>query len=306
VLVSNLGGVPTTQEIVIGPSDEDAESRAVVLQPGVAAVGAWGPDQSEDTADDQLVLLSDLGGTNTALFLTVGGVSGGSTSELTRLGPSSVALASGGPDGAHGGGDDDYAVLDGVGGLLHAEGVPAGGDFDEDYSNSFVIAALGDGRAAHLASGPDGDLGAGGDDAVQVLGEVGSDAPIAVQKLKISAGSKGEKLKATVQLPDDMLAELGGADLQVGVGSVTQTIPADALVAKKNSITFKDKTSVIQSVKISLKKGTLTVKGKGSGTGLDATDPDYVPVSVEVGGDYRATAVAASPTKNGVKYKAPK
>ena len=52
-------------------------------------------------------------------------------------------------------------------------------------------------------------------------------------------------------------------------------------------------------------KGTISVKGKGLGTGLETTDADYVPVAVERGESLIGDSVAGTAYKGGIKYKAP-
>lgn len=305
-VVTDIGATNTVDEVIMGPCEEDRECLMQVMRSGTGVVANFGFDESSGSADDGVTIFLGAGTSNAPLYLPLGSLTGRVASQPSPIASNAFMIATGGPDDSFGSGsDDEYAIVS-LGDTFSVEYFPVGGVFSTSTGRQFVAAPLGEGRAAHLSPGPDDSGGSGNDDTLRVVGELPADESIAVSNLKISAGSKGEKLKVSMTMPEDLLPLLGTADLTVHVGSVSQTIPASAFSVKKNSISFKDKNAVIQSVKASLKKGTLSVKGKGTGTGLDTTDPGYVPVGIEIDGVYQAVGVAGSATKNGVSYKAPK
>lgn len=312
IVVSDLFGANTVTPIVVGALEYGA-SGAVPVNDATAGLVSQGPDLLDGTADDQVILVHDVGGANTIERLTIGGLGYGSTSFVSPVSAATALVSGGGLDGLLGTADDAITEIAGIGATAATSSLPAGGPLEECYYLGYTPVQLGGGRAVRTASGLDGDLGEGGDDAILVLGDLPMDRGLDVSKARIkfkpTKPEKGEKASFKGTLLTDGLPGLIGYDLRVTIGAMAQTIPASALVMGKKSVTYKDKKNLlgfIQKLTWKPEKGKIQVKGKGVMTGLENTDPDYVPVAVEFGTQYYGRALAGEAKSNGVKYKAPK
>src|SRR5205823_10170241 len=115
VLLDGLGTTNTVTPIPIPNLHDFGSGAASPLTNTLVLVSTAGPDSDQETADDIVAVISDLGGSNTVTPLTVGGLDEDQESRATRLSPTLAALATGGTDAQLNTSDDELVVLSGVG-----------------------------------------------------------------------------------------------------------------------------------------------------------------------------------------------
>jgi hypothetical protein len=318
LLLDDLGGANTVTPLTVGYLDDGPASRLHPLSPSVGALVSDGPDGTYNTTDDLIVIVRDLFGSNTILPVPMPGLSAFAGHKLTVLNPTSFLVANGGPDG-----DDNGTAADGQ--VAMVGGADAGTPFtlslpSGEPANYYDLAQkpeiLGGGRAAYSAAGPDHDYGTGGDDSIRVLSGLDLSDTLHVTKLTIKSTSKGEKasVKADLHIESGVLT-LGDVDAVVSIGPAAEIIPADAFVNKGKKIEYKapkGSGGLISKLTWKPEKGQLKIKAGGSGTGLEDTNPDHIPVAIELlslsreEGRYLADGVAGTQSGSKIKYKAPK
>ncbi len=313
-LVTRLGANEATTEIVVGATDEDRQARPVPLSPTSFAVVTLGPDLNYNSADDRIAIVSDVGGTNTVSTVTVGGLADGATSTPSALSSTALVVTSGGADGLiRSGGDDAVTVVSGIGTAPLVESVPLGGDADDLYGLGFAPAVLGGGRAVALSTGANAVLGTGNDDALLVVEGLPADRGLAAKKVAVKfraeAPENGEKVSAKGALLLDGLVVFAEQDITISVGNAAQTVPARSFVEKNGNFTYADKTGAngwVTKVVFKSGSGSLSVKGKGVGTGAETTDAASVAFAVEAGDVYFGLVLGGTATAKGITYRAPK
>lgn len=308
VVITDFGGANTTTPVVVG-GITDAASRPIPLSPDRVAFLAMGPDLTADTPDDELVVVSEVGGANTVTRITIGGAAEGVAGEVIPVSEDAVLVTHGGPDGdLQGGGDDAVILVEDLLGAATIQSIPLFGDLDNDYGTLFAPTPMGGGRYALVANGAD-SASYSADDVVQILAEVPDTRGLTLDKLTIKTGSTDTaSLKGT--LAQDGVQPLGSFDLVVSVGPVSQRIPAaDFSVQAGRSVSYKDKKNVsgpVQQLKWSAKKESVKLKLRGSSTGLAGQDPGAIPVIFEWAGQLAAETVEGEPKGSKVTYKRPK
>jgi hypothetical protein len=319
VLIDDLGGANAVTVLTIGPLDDGPACRLKPLTPSLGALVSFGPDASIQTADDELVIVSDLFGANSVSRVPMPGLDAFATHKPVVLNPESFLMPNGGPDGLVGSSsliaDDQVSLVGGVGTAPYVLSIPSG-EPEANYNLAANPSILGGGRAAYAASGPDHAYGTGGDDSIRVLTDLDLSDTLRVTKLTIKSSAKGEKasVKADLHIESGVLT-LGDVDAVVSIGPAAEILPASGFVTKGKKIEYKapkGSSGLVSKLTWKPEKGQLTIKAGGSGTGLETTDPAHIPVAIELlalsreDGRYLADGVAGTQSGSKIKYKAPK
>jgi len=311
-ILSGLGGTVSVTHVTIGGLDEDRSSVPVRLSPTSVLVCTGGANFILNSPDDELVLVTGIGTTNTVTRIARGGLDWGATSEPAVIDATAVALTTGGPSGVVGaGGDDTLTVVTGLGPGALSESIGVVGEIDAG-SPSGAVRLLGQGLAALISGGAvDGEAGQGNDDVIRVVFGLPTGRHIRADKVNINL-KKGNPGKVTGVSASGLLALddpelLAGCDITVSVGNAAQTIPASAFKRKKNNVfqytDSKNKQGWVKSLKLAVDAGTFSVSGVGKGAGAENTAAAYLPVAIEAGGLYLPDFVVGSLGKKGIAFK---
>ena len=272
------------------------QCRPVELRSDAFAMSGFGSDGAVGTADDTVIVVTGVGGTPLVQSVVVGALANGTASTLVALSPRALLVAGGGPDQTVGTSDDAIVALTGIGGTLAATQVPLGGALDAQDAFRYVPVVLGNRRAALVTSGADDTLGAGGDDAVRVITEIDLLRALRVRLLRgrlpgVAGAIRGRPasltLKASLLLEDT--ESLMEEDITVSVGNAAQTFGAGSLTESEDGrfLTYLDPNNddgVVRSLRIDRIRGTIHLRVRDGDDDIRSTDPDYVPVGVDVGG----------------------
>jgi len=170
-VLTNIGGSNTLTEVVVGGTEEDIQSRCQILTPTSCVMTTGGTNFSYDDLDDEVVIISGLGGSNTLTRIPVPGMDDRVGSRTTAINANTVMVANGGPDGGFAAGDDDtMTVISGLEtGTPAVETVAAVGSWNSGSTRAHVAAAAsGATTAAFTSAGLDGSLETA-DDVVRVV-----------------------------------------------------------------------------------------------------------------------------------------
>lgn len=308
-VISDLGGANTVTPLTLGGGDEDQESRATRLTPTSAALATGGGDAKMNTADDELVILTGVGTTNTVTRVPMPGLAPQVTSVVVAVSSTAFLVSSGGQDGAVDAGlDDIVSLVSGTGGAPLVESVPAGGEFNR-ASLPCVAQLLGRGRAVLVSSGPDGTTGAGGDDLMRVIEGLPLSRSLSISRaaLRFRANhpAAGENLSVSGRLNLDDRTLLAGTDITISVGNAAQTIPASAIKKQAGAFQYRDPRGhrgFLRSVTLDPKHHRFQIVGRSVGTGAQTTSAGYVPVAIEGEGFYLPDVVAGKATSRGIFF----
>jgi hypothetical protein len=116
-LLDDLGASNTVTPITVGNLDQRDGYAPEALSANSAALSSRGADHLENTADDVVVILSDLGGRNFVSPISAPFLSKGGRSRPEPLTPTSFLLASAGPDGKDKTADDVVYLFTGAGSI---------------------------------------------------------------------------------------------------------------------------------------------------------------------------------------------
>lgn len=315
--VSNLGTTNDVFHVTVGPIDEDRQGRPVRLTPDRVAVVTEGLDLQANTSDDRLAVISGVGTTYDLVHVGVPGLGDGGATEPVAGSATALLVVSGGPDGiVESGGDDVFTLVTGLGATPVVEHVAyaTGGQALDTFGLASRPDLAGGGRAVAMGTGPDGAESEGGDDVVHVIDDLPRERDVTLKSLQIkfkaAKPAKGESyvVKASLALDDPTL--FGAGDLTISIGNAAETIPAALIVTKGGKPTYKrpkGAAGFIKKMVYSPKKGTLTLSGKGVGTGGETTDAAFVPFTLDTDEWlFVGQTVSGTATKAGIKYKAPK
>lgn len=313
-LLDDLGGANTTTLVVLGYLNPGTAYRSDPLTPTRIALLGVGPDGNWDSSDDVVYVVEDLFGSNTVIEIPMPGVGDDRAFDRVALSPTAFLLTSGGPDGAYASGLDDVVnLVSGLPGPPLVQSIPSGG-FDRTHYHPHSPRLLGGGRAVYVAAGYDEDLGSGDDDELRILANLPVTRHLTVEKLSIKTTSKGEKasVKAILEL-DEAPTGFGQTDVTVSIGAAAETIAAAAFTDKGKKIEYKapkGSSGLVQKLVWQTEKGKLTIKAKGTGTGLENTDPALVPVALDFlaldDNLYLSDGVAGVSKGSKITYKKPK
>ncbi|QFU74647.1 hypothetical protein EY643_02690 [Halioglobus maricola] len=166
-VLSDIGGANTLQEVIIGGLDEDAQARCQRIGATQCALTTGGADFTGPSLDDEVVVISDIGGTNALTRIVVPGLEERIISRVTVVNADTLMVASGGADGDAGTGDDDViSVITGVmSGAPEVTEIPSIGSFDSSSTARAHVPTLfpGSSIVAFISAGPDGSLGTADD-----------------------------------------------------------------------------------------------------------------------------------------------
>jgi hypothetical protein len=310
VVLSGLGASNTATFVTVGNLDEDAQCRPVRMADDSCAFAAGGPAGGFGTMDDEVVLVTGLGTDNALTRVTVGGLSDGTTSKIVPLAADSFMVATGGADFANGNADDKLVVVSDAFGTPLVETVGIDGAFAQDYGFEYVPVLLGGGVAVLVSTGPDLAQNSGGDDRFRIIQDLPGATGFTIKNAKIlfkeDAPEKGEKVSLKAKLSASSVIDPAGDDVIITLGDVSQVIPAGSFVKKGANYKYSDPTNlngIVTKVIYKPKSGSLVVKAKGLGTGVQDTDPDNVAFSLESGDNYFGQAVVGTVFAGGIKYR---
>jgi hypothetical protein len=256
-LLTSLGGMNIVTPIVVGGGIFDyGAGLATPLTQDLAVIASCGPDGSDTSADDGVVVLSGLGTSNTATFVTLGYIDEDGECRPSRLSVDSCALPTGGMDTTFGNMDDQVVLLSGVGETNAIARITVGGA--QDGITSKVVPLAHDAFMISTA-GPDFNGGTA-DDTVVVVSDALDDAPL-VETVGMDGGLGSTYGLECVAVPlggGVAVLSSSGTDLGQGSGSddrirVISGLPGTAGLKIKNvKILFKAE-SPEKGEKISLK-----------------------------------------------------
>jgi hypothetical protein len=315
-ILSGLGSANAVASVVVGPCGDNNECRPVRLADDAFAMVTFGADSAVGTADDSITVVTGIGGSPLVQSVVIGAVANGTTSTVVPLSGRALLLSGGGQDQTVGTSDDAIVVLSGIRGPLAVHSVPLGGALDAPDAFRFVPVVLGGNRAVVLTSGADDSLGTGDDDAVRVIDglELGRSLRIRRLQARFSRG-QGAKRPSRVGVEGALVLEEPRAlleeDLTVSVGNAAQTIPAGSLVpdAEGRVLLYRDplgEQGVVRSLRIDTLRGTMRLDLRGADDEVESTEPDYVPVGLDVGGVLVPESLVARAGRNGFSYRRPR
>jgi hypothetical protein len=291
--------------------DEDVLSRPVRLSPTRVVFGTGGqPNPKLQGVDDQAVVISGVGTTNTITRIPVPGIGKSSTSLILPLSSTAFLISNGGADGLlDAGGDDMITLVTGIGGTVVVENVSAAVEFSSS-GNSGAPQWLGRGRAVAVSEGANGSSGSGNDDVMRVVTDLPMTRGIQITKVnavfKSSQPTGLESFSTSGKYAMDDPALLAGSDLTVSVGQASQTIPAARIKRSRTGVlSYADPKRLhgfITKLSLDAAKRKFSVTGKGVGIGIRTTAPAFVPVAIEADSIYFSEVVAARTLPSGFKF----
>lgn len=308
-VITGLGTTNTVTLVTVGGLDEDRQSRPVRMSGDRVVLATGGPNSTFDNLDDEAVVISGVGTANTITRIPLPGLSRQSTSDPQPVSTSSFVLSHGGPDGRVDAGlDDQITLVQGIGGLISVESVPAAGEFNSTSATA-IPQLLGRGRAVAVSSGPNGDLGSGGDDVMRLVSGLPEVRFVDVRRLQINYKASdplgAESFQVSGIYATDFAGLLLGQDVTVSVGNAAQTIPASSFRLKKGELVYRDARRVngfVTELGLNPVRGTFRLKGRGSDTGIRSTPAGYVPFAVQAGDVYLSDLVATRTVSRGLRF----
>jgi hypothetical protein len=308
-VITGLGTTNTVTMVTVGGLDEDPSSRGTRLAHDRVAFSTGGtPNPLLGGGDDQVVIVSDVGGTNLVSRVNTPGVSGIAGSQVLPLSRTSLLVSHGGPDGNMGhGGDDLISLVTGIGGNPMTESVAASVELDP--SDSSAPRWLGSGRAVVVSTGANGTMGTGNDDVMRVVSGLPEVRGITVERLtaifKRNQPNAPETLSVSGGYANDDPTLLDGQDLTISIGNAAQTIRGALLKRSRTGVlTYKDprrRNGFITALTIDPVKHRFSITGRGQ-TGVRTTGSGYVPVGIDANLIYLSNLVAARSVRTGFRF----
>jgi hypothetical protein len=165
-LLDNLGSTNDVTAISVPNIYGRGAGSVVSLTEGDALVTTLGPDGANLTDDDTVVLISDLGGSNTTTAITVGPADQDLECRSVPVSPTSAALITFGTDRTANTADDHVTLVSGIGTANTVTHVDVPGLADGSTS---TISRITSSTLMVASGGADGTSGAGGDDAMAIV-----------------------------------------------------------------------------------------------------------------------------------------
>lgn len=164
-VMTDLGGANTVTPVAVPNLHEYRGSRPLRLAADRVALSGVGPDATDGTADDTVVLITDVGSLNAPSPIPVPFLLQGVSARPWPITPSRVAMVSMGPDGNKTSGDEQVHVLDDLGGLNTLTTIPISGLGDD---RAHDVVAVNETSFLISSGGPDGNLD-GNDDLINLV-----------------------------------------------------------------------------------------------------------------------------------------
>ena len=173
LVLSGLGTTNTVTEVIVGPIDEDGQSQCIKLSSNSCALTGEGADSNNESADDVVIYLSDIGNSNTRNDINIPGLEARIISVVSPISATAFMVASGGPDFNVGSGSDDViTIVSQIDQTPIITSVAAVGDFEGSSHFAHVPQAMGNSSAVFISAGLDGSLESGDDDLIQFIPDV--------------------------------------------------------------------------------------------------------------------------------------
>jgi len=296
-LFSDLGGSNAVTPITVPNLIDWAAASPQKIDATTVVTTSAGPDQTTSTADDGIVILSDVGGTNAQTSVTVGFLEDSIGMSPLLISRTAAVIGGVGPDGVDDTADDVYRVIADLGTSNSVVTLPFPGT-DEGMANRPT--AISASEALVVSGGPDGALTVGLDALVSRIGGIGS-APF-VQSLPFgSVDATWANAHRSYVLGHGRAAFVqAGFDDELGAGF------DDELRILSNLETTRELVVEKLSIKSSSKGDKASVKATleldDAPTGFGETD---VTISIGNAGEMLAAADFTDKGKK-VQYKAPK
>ena len=272
LVLDQLGSGNTVTSVTIGGLDKLDSYSPVVLSSTSAVIATRGPDLAANTADDQFLLLRNLGGTPTTTPLAAPALDS-AQSRVTALSPTSFLVASNGPDRALRTADDQVYLFTGVGTANTRTDLNVPAIFQRAPRQSVRLSAT---RAVIVSAGPDRAESTPDDQVVLLdqLGTANTITPITVPSIHdYGAGLPVALSEATIALvtegPDNNGFTL---DDQVAIITGLGTTNTVSLI----SVGSTDEDAVSRVVRLSSTRLVLGAGGTTSATINDADDEAVV------------------------------
>jgi hypothetical protein len=236
VLLTDLGGTPEVTTIAVGPLAPIAND-PTRLGPRQLAMPTLGVD-GVGSADDEIAVISDIGGTNLLSHVVVGRMGA-----LTPLGGSGVLAQTSGADGLElPTADDQLALVTAAGGLAAATSIPVPYAF-QSYVGPRVPEVMGNGWSLFgpLGAPPPSIEEDGCETPLHVIDGLPGGRELATESMTLRASPRARasaRLTARLVLPEP--SDLAAADLTFRIGEVWQTIPASAWQATETGYRYED------------------------------------------------------------------
>jgi hypothetical protein len=165
-LLDDLGGANAVTFIPVASILGNGGGAPTMLNPDLVVLSVLGGDRTAATADDLVVIISDIGGSNLRRGVRVAGMASGSASRPVRMGATAFAVTTTGDDFVFDTEDDSVVVVTNVGvlnGLFESEigGLGPGATTE--------VVRLSETALMVASGGPDHVLAAGADDVVTVV-----------------------------------------------------------------------------------------------------------------------------------------
>lgn len=310
-IVTGLGTTNTVTQVTIGGLREDKGVQPVRLTRTSFAITTGGAGGTYNNADDELVIVSGVGTTNALTRIPIPGLAESPNFAAVPLSIDAVLIANGGPNGSIDSGlDDQVSLITGIPGAPVFTNIPAAGEF-RNFANACLPVLLGQGSATFQSSGPDGNIGSGGDDLIRIISGLPQVRGIVVNQLnlgfKANPNAKQTFLAKGRLLLDDA-SLLAGTDIAVSLGNAAQRLHAEELRVKANgTVSFQARRGApgfVKSLVLNPTKRTFSITGTGRDTGVETTDPDYVPVAIEIGERlYLSELLRGRAVRNGIRFR---
>ena len=300
---------PFVEQTTIGGLSESASCRPVLLGDDVIAMATAGADGDYETADDAVVLVHGKGPVTEVVRIPIPCLGDQMTSRVVALGHDEFLVSHGGPDAQFGTADDCVTLVEDALEAWTTSSVAAPGGLSHDYSGH-MTRVLGHGRGAIVCPGPDGVQRDGGDDLCLVMTGLPTRRDLYVTRTEVkfdpAKPAKAATISVKCALRTDGLSPFDRTDVTISIGNAAQQIPAGAFRVKKGVWTYSDRKArngFLTKVTWNSKSESLTISGKGVGTGIETTHAAYVPVAVAGNGLYLAESFAATPLPKGKGFK---
>jgi hypothetical protein len=174
-VLSGLGTTNAVTSVNVPYLSDYGAGRPCVLASDLVATPTWGPDGTEQTADDTIALISGLGTTNDVVQVTVGAMEEDRECRPVRLGPDRLAVVTFGPNIVEDTADDQLAFLvdAGTSNLVFHADVPGLAGWVANQPLALSTTAL-----LVLGGGPDGKTYAGVDAVYTLVTSIGTGGPV--------------------------------------------------------------------------------------------------------------------------------
>lgn len=228
LVLDRLGSANTVAPVVVGGLGDNQQFTPERLAADRFVVSSLGPDLTGNTADDELVVVSDVGGLPTLTRLSSPFQRDSGRTHPVALSPTSVLQAANGPDKKTSTADDVVRLFRGIGGEPERVDVAAPGLNRRAAGRPVRLSAR---HALVVSAGPD-LVDSTADDQVLLLdAESGTSTPIPVPFAKDGSAGRPETLG-----PDLAVATTQGAD---GVeGTADDAVAVLSGLGAANAVTF--------------------------------------------------------------------